>query len=170
MGLCVVIILIRIYGNAQFCRTAALVNYERCGYIGHFVVALCFFTCWNDCIFISSGCFVMAATYTISKVKSIVWLCSTVFCRCHACRPYRICLSKVLGCCICDYRHLERCNFYRSFLLDHIAVIRVGHTNLDGRLCHNVSVLIQCFAPSCSAIIAVFHLIFRYGSIDFDAV
>ena len=170
MCLCVVIILIRIYGNAQFCRTAALVNYERCGYIGHFVVALCFFTCWNDYIFVRSGCFLMFTVETIYNLNSVIRFHGSCIRWFYACGPCRIILPKVLGSRICCYRHFKRCNLYSSFLLDYIVVIRVGNSDFDGRFCHHISVRIQCFAPGCSTVIAVFHLIFRYGSIDFDAV
>ena len=166
--------LIVIYTGVIHCGNCLVVRANRSSdlkvtvLIRHFVVALKFLSTRDQSLFISSGIFM----FWISDDRVIDLLIirsdRSFLCYSFGCFKGRILFSIVLGHIVCRDGYFKWSNLNHASLVDRIFIVRIGHTNLYGRIGYISSY--RFFCTPILSICTVFDFIPLYSSTDCDGM
>ena len=155
-------------GNLLFFRTSCFLDFKITFYIGHFVVALKFLSARNQSLFISSGIFMLWISDDRIIDLLIIRSDRSFLCYSFGCFKGRILFSIVLEHIVCRDGYFKWSNLNHTSLVDRIFIVRIGHTNLYGRIGYISSY--RFFCTPILSICTVFDFIPLYSSTDCDGM
>ena len=166
--------LIVIYTGVIHCGNCLVVRANRSSdlkvtvLIRHFVVALKFLSTRDQGLFISTHIFMLRISDNLVTDFLIVRSHSSFLGYSLCCCEGRIFCSVELGHIVCGNSHFKWSNLNHTSLVDRIFIVRIGHTNLYGRIGYISSY--RFFCTPILSICTVFDFIPLYSSTDCDGM